>query len=152
VLGRSHDPQASEYLREIFDKYPERRGHIAMSVTQNVSDENWALLIQSLPIVEGGFAQQVLLTLAKIDRAPDKPEAYRQVILRGLKLGDSGGIRAVRLLEKWTGKQLGQPDDKWDAALAQWQKWFAETYPNEPEAKLPIESTENRWTYEELYA
>ncbi|HTQ38376.1 MAG TPA: HEAT repeat domain-containing protein [Pirellulales bacterium] len=152
VLGRSHDPQASAYLREIYEKYPERRGQVAMALTQNPNRDNWPLLVESLPVVEGAFAQQVLITLALIDQTPDKAEPYRQVILSGLKLGENGGLNAVKVLEKWSGKQVSQPDDKWDVALAAWQKWFAETYPNEPEAKLPVESAENKWTYEELYA
>jgi putative heme-binding domain-containing protein len=106
--------------------------------------------VQSLPVLDGAFAQQVLVTLARIDRMPDKPEPYRQVILRGLKLGENGATPAIKLLEKWTGKQFGGPDDKWDAKLAAWQKWFSATYPNEPEAKLPVESAENKWTYDEL--
>ncbi|HEY2826337.1 MAG TPA: HEAT repeat domain-containing protein, partial [Pirellulales bacterium] len=99
VLGRCHDPAASAYLQEIYEKYPERRGHIAMALTQNPGGDNYALLVQSLPILEGAFAQQVLVSLARIDQAPDKPEAYRQVILRGLKLGDNGGQNAVKVLE-----------------------------------------------------
>jgi putative heme-binding domain-containing protein len=151
VLGRSHDPQASTYLHETFDKFPERRGQIAMAITQTPSAENWPLLVQSLPVVEGAFAQQVLITLAHIEQTPDNPEPYRQVILRGLKLGENGGLNAVKVLERWTGTQLSTPEDKAETALAAWQKWFAETYPNEPEAKLPVESAENKWTYEELY-
>ena len=92
----------------------------------------------------------MLLKLATVDRTPDGPEAYRQVILRGLKLAGNGGGLAVALLEKWTGKHLGSPDAKWDVALAAWQSWFAETYPDQPEAKLPQDSAANRWTYDEL--
>jgi putative heme-binding domain-containing protein len=110
------------------------------------------VLVQSLSIVEGVFAQQVLIALAGVDRHPDKPEPYRQAILRGLKLGDAGGKNAVKLLEKWTGKQLGEPTDKLEDKLAAWQKWFIETYPDLPEPKLPVESAENKWTYEELIA
>jgi putative heme-binding domain-containing protein len=132
VLARCHDPKASAYLNEIYEKFPERRGYIATALTQNPAGENWSLMIRSL------------------DQVPDKPEPYRQVILRGLKLGDGGGANAVKVLEKWTGKPLSQPDDKWDVALAAWQKWFAETYPDEPAAKLPVESAENKWTYDEL--
>jgi putative heme-binding domain-containing protein len=149
VLGRSTSPRAAEYLREIYEKFPDRRGHIAMSITQNPSPDNWPLLIQSLPVVDGAFAQQVLVTLAKIDQHPDKPEPYRQVILRGLKLGENGGPLAVKLLEQWTGQQMGQGEN-WDVALAGWQNWFATTYPDEPEPKLPVESAENKWTNEEL--
>ena len=150
VLARCKDPAASAYLNEIYEKFPERRGYIATALTQNPGGENWSLMIRSLPVVEGAFAQQVLIALTKVDQVPDKPEPYRQVILRGLKLGENGGATAVRVLEKWTGKPLSQPDDKWDVALAAWQKWFAETYPDEPAAKLPVESAENKWTYDEL--
>lgn len=150
VLARSHNQRGNDYLREIYEKFPDRRGHIAMALTQNPDNENWAILVQSLPVLDGAFAQQVLVTLARIDRMPDKPEPYRQVILRGLKLGENGAVPAIKLLEKWTGKQFGGPDDKWDAKLAAWQNWFSSTYPNEPEAKLPVESAENKWTYDEL--
>jgi putative heme-binding domain-containing protein len=152
VLGRSKNPAASAYLREVYDKFPERRGQIAMALTQNPSADNWPLLVQSLPVVEGAFAQQVLISLAHIDQTPEKSEPYRQVILSGLKLGAGGGQNAVKVLEKWTGKQLSKPDDKWDTALAAWQKWFVQTYPDEPEAKLPVESADNKWTYEELFS
>jgi putative heme-binding domain-containing protein len=121
-----------------------------MALAEHPEGENWPLLIRSLPIVEGSFAQQVLVKLAVVDQTPDNPEPYRQVILRGLKLQDGGGPLAVALLEKWAGKKLSEPDAKWDAALAAWQKWFAETYPDQPEAKLPEDSATNRWTFEEL--
>jgi putative heme-binding domain-containing protein len=150
VLARSHEQEASTYLHEIYEKFPDRRGYIATALTQNPEGDNWTLLVQSLPVLDGAFAQQVLVTLAKIDRVPEKPEAYRQVILRGLKLGDNGGATAVKLLEHWTGNQLSLPDDKLDVALAAWQKWFSEKYPDMPEAKLPEEAGTNKWAYEEL--
>ncbi|HEY2761581.1 MAG TPA: HEAT repeat domain-containing protein, partial [Pirellulales bacterium] len=148
VLARSHDDQAGTYLHEIYDKFPERRGYIATALTQNPDGDNWNLLVQSLPVLDGAFAQQVMVTLAKVDRspAPDKADPYRQVILRGLKLGDNGGLVAVKLLEHWTGQQLSHPDDKPEIALAAWQKWFAEKFPDSPEAKLPVESAANKWT------
>ena len=88
--------------------------------------------------------------LATVDSVPDKPEPVRQVILRGLKLGDNGGELAVGAVGKMDRPKLGQPDDKPTAALAAWQKWFSETYPNEPEPALAIETADNRWTQEEL--
>src|SRR5262249_47913013 len=66
ILGRSHSPAAIAYLREVYDKYPERRGHIAMALTQSPSVENWPLLVKSLPVIEGAFAQQVLVSLARV--------------------------------------------------------------------------------------
>jgi hypothetical protein len=59
VLARSHNPRGNDYIREIYEKFPDRRGHIAMALTQNPDNENWALLVQSLPVLDGAFAQQV---------------------------------------------------------------------------------------------
>jgi putative heme-binding domain-containing protein len=151
-LSRSHDPAAAAYLREAYEKYPERRGHIAMALTQNPDGDNWPVLVQSLSYVEGAFAQEVLIALSHVNRTPDKPEPFRQVILRGLKLGKSGGANAVKLLEHWTGQQFSGQSDKLDDQLAACQKWFSETYPDQPEPKLPVESAENKWTYDELIA
>ncbi len=150
VLGHSGDPQAMAYLREVYEKEPDRRGYIAMALSEHPEAENWLILVRSLPVVDGDFAKQILTKLATVDLSPDGPEMYRQVILRGLKLQDNGGDLAVKLLEKWAGKSVSEPDAKWDLALAAWQKWFTETYPDQPEAKLPEESASNRWTYDEL--
>ncbi len=150
VLGPSGKAEATAYLRELYERDPERRGYIAMSLAEHPDGENWPVLVKSLSIVDGAFAQQVLLRLATVDRKPDAPEPYRQVILRGLKLGENGGNLAIGLLQKWTGRELNQPGEKWDSAIAAWQRWFAETYPGQPEAKLPVDTNANRWTYDEL--
>lgn len=149
VLGRSGDPSSMQYLRELYARDPMRRGYIAMALAQHPGGENWPVLVQSLPIVDGVFAQEVLKKLATVDQMPDKPEPVRQVILRGLKLGDNGGD-AVALLEKWTGHRFGQAGEKPTALLAHWQQWFAETYPNEPEPTLPTDTGESQWTFDEL--
>jgi putative heme-binding domain-containing protein len=150
VLGRSGDAQASAYLREVFEKEPDRRGYIAMALADHPDGDNWPVLLRALPIVEGAFAQQVLLKLATVDRSPTEPEPIRQVILRGLKLGDQGGKLAVALLEKWADKTLGDPEDALPAKLALWQKWFAQNYPDQPPATLPEDSNNSHWTFNEL--
>jgi putative heme-binding domain-containing protein len=119
-------------------------------LAQRPQGENWPYLVRSLAIVEGAAAQEVLMRLAQVDRKPEEPEAYRQVIMRGLMLRDNGSRRAVELLEKWTDQKLGEADDPWDKSLAAWQKWFVEQYPTAPEPKLPVETDQNRWTYQEL--
>ena len=139
VSGASQDPEAMAYLRELYEAEPDRRVPIAMSLAQRPDGENWEYLVRSLSIVEGAAAQEVLVRLAQVDRTPqeDDSEAYRQVILRGLLLRDNGSRRAVALLEKWTGQQLTSPDQPWDQALAVWQDWFVEQYPDSPPATLP---------------
>jgi putative heme-binding domain-containing protein len=85
-----------------------------------------------------------------VDQSPEKPEPVRQVILCGLKLKNNGGHHAVQLLEKWTGQKLSNEDDKWDVALAAWQGWFGQQFPDLPPATLPADTAANKWTYEDL--
>lgn len=150
IMGRCPDAKAQAYLREVFERDPNRRGYIAMSLAQQPAGENWPLLVQSVASVEGMFAQEVLVKLASVDRKPEKPEAIRQVILRGIRLGESGGRPAIALLERWTGQSVGVSSDPVMANLAKWQNWFAMTYPNEPAAKLPVDDATAKWTLDEL--
>ncbi len=152
VFGRSLDPRAMAYLRDAFEREPDRRAELAMGLAQDPSEENWPYLVRALPIVEGAAAQEVLMKLADADLTPDQPEPLRQVILCGLKLGANGGHYAATLLEKWTGEQLSKDDDAWDVALRSWQDWFAESFPDEPAATLPVEAEGTRWSRDELLA
>ena len=138
------------YLRGLYDVEPDRRVTLAMGLSQQPDGENWPYLVRALPIIEGAAAQEVLVRLAHVDRVPDEPESFRQVILRGLMLRENGSRAAVDLLEKWSGQQLTQPDDAWDKALARWQAWFIEAYPDLPPPELPVESEQSHWTYQEL--
>ena len=150
VLGASGDADAMAYLRELYESEPDRRVSIAMALAQQPEGENWPLLVRSLSIVEGAAAQEILTRLAGVDEKPTEPEAFRQVILRGLLLREHGSRRAIELLEKWTGEQHSEPNDPWDRALAAWQTWFSEAYPELPDPKLPADVDENHWTYQEL--
>ena len=53
----------------------------------------------------------MLMRLTQVDQAPQEPEAFRQVILRGLMLRENGSRRAVELLEKWTGQTPVSADE-----------------------------------------
>jgi putative membrane-bound dehydrogenase-like protein len=150
VLGASRDPLAMAYLRETFDNEPDRRVPIAMALAQQPDGENWPRLVRSLGFVEGMAAQEILLKLAEVDRTPEDPEAYRQVIIRGLMLRENGGREASALLEKWTGQHPPEPTATWDVTMPTWQAWFAQTYPDLPEPELPKEPEQSHWTYQEL--
>jgi len=149
ILGRSRAPAAMAFLRDRFEKEPNRRGEIAMGLAQDAGGDNWPLLVRALPIVEGNSAREVLAQLRTVDRKGDQPEAIRQVILSGLRLKENGGQEAVNLLVKWVGKQ---PSDaaNWEQALPAWQEWFAEQYPTMPPAVLPVEPEGNKWGFAEL--
>lgn len=150
VLARSGDPSAQDYLREIWRRDPERRSSASMGLAQQPDGENWDYLVRSLSFLDGSAAAEVLDKLLKVPQAPESPEYYRQVILRGLKLQDQGGDKAVALLEFWSEETLGEAGDPLDKKLAAWQKWFAEKYPDQPAAKLPDESPDGKWKFEEL--
>lgn len=149
ILGTSRTPAAMAYLREAFDRDPVRREDLAMGLAQEPGGENFLYLLKALPIIEGAAAREVLTKLAEVDAKPDDAESLRQTILSGLKLQDKGGPLAVGVLEKWTGEKRSQPEDKWDVALANWQQWFAEKFPNSPPAVLPT-NTGNKYTLQEL--
>ena len=150
VLARSRDPRAMAHLRQQFDESPERREDLAMGLSQSPTGENWPFLIRSLSIVEGVAAQEVLNQLIASGRVTDDPEPLRQVILCGLRLRENGGPIAVKLLSKWTGADVSQPRDSWDVALAAWQDWFEERYPDQVPPRLPEEAAGTQWTYQEL--
>jgi putative heme-binding domain-containing protein len=149
VLARSGDLASTAYLREVWKRDPERRQAVAMGLAQQPNKENWDYLVRSLPILDGAAAREVLTKLLAIDLAPEEPEYYRQVILRGLALGDNGAEDAIALLEYWIGEKQGE-DGNWRAQLAAWQKWYSVQWPHRLEAKLPKESETSRWRYADL--
>jgi putative heme-binding domain-containing protein len=152
VLARSGEEDAMVHLREVYRNEPERRISVAMGLAQEPDGENWPLLVESLGVVDGVAAQEVLRRLAEVDRQPQEPEAYRQVILRGLRLKENGATIAVKLLEKWSGEAASDPDDAWEVALGKWQTWFKQKHPDSPEPTLPVHSDGSKWKLDELLA
>ncbi len=154
ALGRTGDDAALNHLRQVFESSPERRSDVALALSQHVltkrrTQYDWQLLCRSLVFVEGNTAREVMRSLVKFDFRSNKPELRRNAILLGLKLKDQGGQEALALMKHWTGKTLGEANAKPTETLALWQKWFAEEYPDLPEAKLP-ETDKNKWKLAQL--
>ncbi|HEY1600035.1 MAG TPA: HEAT repeat domain-containing protein [Pirellulales bacterium] len=149
VLARSGTSQAMAFLRERYELEPNRRQELAICLAQQPDGENWAVLVRAIPILEGAPAREVLQRLATVDQKPTQPEAIRQVILSGLKLRDSGAQQAAQLLTKWTSQQIGLGGSA-DDAMASWQAWFQQEYPDQPAPNLPTAAADNKWTAEEL--
>jgi putative heme-binding domain-containing protein len=155
VLARSGDDASQAYLRKIWDASPERRQSVALGLAQKPAGENWVYLVRSLPVLEPAAAAQVCMKLTDVDQAPEEAEPYRQAIMLGLKMRKKNDTKAdaaepaLMLLSYWTGEELaaGEPEDK---QLAAWQKWFAEKYPDQPEAKLPELAENAKYSAEEL--
>ncbi len=156
VLGQSSDEHALDYIRSLFDEYPERRSDVAMVLSTRPTDEleeaklNWPLLIRALPPADSVTAEMILEALAKIRLKPVKSEPTRQVILAGLRLGDEGGHFALEVLRLWHRRKLATPGDRPLEALAKWQDWFAQNFPESPPATLPVDDPNSRWHFEEL--
>jgi putative heme-binding domain-containing protein len=155
VLARSGDEQSLTYLRKLWDEAPERRPSAAMGLAQHPAGENWPYVLKSLPLLEPAAAQNICQKLTDVDQAPAESEPYRQVILLALKMRQKepektdAAAAALGLLYFWTGEDLaaGQSEDK---QIVAWQKWFAEKYPESPEAVLPKAAENAKHSYEEI--
>lgn len=148
VLARSGDQNSIDYLKQIWERDAERRQAVAMGFAQKPQKDTFEYILNSLPVLEGVAAQEVLMKLTTVQFQPDEAEPIRQVIINGLRLKDQGATRALALLEHWTGQSL--PGSDWNEQIVAWQEWFATNFPDSPPAELPKAETESKWQYEEL--
>jgi len=151
VLGRSGEASSLAHLREIYRTEPQQRKTVAMTLAQHPQGENWTYLVDSIKTVEGTVAHEVLRSLTTVQQRPQDPEPFRQAILLGLRLGDNGAQHALRLLDHWSGQQ-SQTSSDWRGRLTGWQQWYAQHFPGAPPAELPVDSGQDKWSYEELLA
>ncbi|MEX2174245.1 MAG: HEAT repeat domain-containing protein [Pirellulaceae bacterium] len=157
VLARSGDERSMTYLRKIWDEAPDRRPAASLGLAQQPEGPNWVYLVRSLPVLEAAGAREICNKLMHVAQAPEESEPYRQAILLGLKMKQKdfdkpdAAEAAIALLSYWTSQELAtdQPEEQ---QLAAWQAWFTETYPNQPEPKLPVISDDAKYTVEDLIA
>lgn len=150
VLARSGDEDSQAYLRQIWDKDPERRQAVAMGLVGYPTEANWSYLLRSLPNLDDGTGREVLVRMRSVNLAPEESEYYRQVILQGLRLKDKGADDAIALLEYWTERREKIDGADWKEKLAGWQKWYHGKWPGKPAAELPKVATGSKWGYEDL--
>ncbi|QDT43315.1 hypothetical protein Pan241w_34150 [Gimesia alba] len=155
AMARIADEPTLIYLHELYESYPERRNDVAEAISwyareNQRRDADWRILVRSLNMVEGEQAKAVMKTLTKFRRRSNKAQWIRQAILVGLKQDAEGQQLASDLLEHWTGKQLTQLSGEKQTPMLIWQNWFAETYPDELAATLPVEAKDSRWKFQEL--
>ena len=155
AMARIADKTTLMYLHELFESYPERRNDVAEAISWYAKenqrrDPDWRILVRSLNVVQGEQAKVVMRALARFRRRSNKAQWVRQVILVGLEQDPEGQQIAVKLLEHWTGLNFNQAEQEKKSPLLVWQKWFAEKYPNEIAAVLPVEAPDSRWKYQEI--
>lgn len=151
ILARDGKDVSMAYLRDVFDREPQRRVEATIGLAEQ-PENNWEYLVRGLPVLDSELTNEILIKLQNIDRSPKKAEPYRQVILAGLRLGDEGGDDAVRLLEHWQGFASTQETPAWKEALNAWQNWYRQTYPGAPSPVLARDSVTTKWDYDKLLA
>lgn len=155
AMARIADKPTLMFLHELFESYPERRNDVAEAISwyskeNQRRDPDWRVLVRSLNVVQGEQAKKVMQALVKFHRRSNKAQWVRQLILVGLEQDAEGKQIAVELLEHWTGVKLNQSAGSGQDSLLVWQKWFAEKYPDEIAAKLPVEAPGSRWKFDDL--
>ena len=156
-LAESDTTAAVEYVRGVFESEVDRRHNAAFALSRFALEHrripaDWRYLVRSLMVVEGEQAQSVIRALNGYRQRATKPVWIRQVLLLGLTLDDAGAREAMKLLAHWSGVEAAADDGERDDLLAQWQSWFRQTYPEEPDPSLPEQPPGSPWTYQELLA
>jgi putative heme-binding domain-containing protein len=150
ALAKSDNPDSQAALLKLFDEVPDRRDQIVRGIAQHPSPAAWPYLVRSLDFADSTTLQLAIGALRAIDQAPEKPAAVRSAILAGLKLGDQGGLPAAALLEKWTGEPH-DPATGGAAAIADYQAWFRDAFPDEPAPDLPaVDVSRSKYTFAQL--
>lgn len=150
VLSKSATPESQALLRKLFDENADRRDLLGRALAKHPLAENVPYLLRGVASGDRTTAQVCLQALASSDYKPMKSEEFRAVILAGLKLGQEGGKAAINVLQKWTGA-VDKKVDNVAVALAEYQQWFVEKYPDEPVPELAKEDTDKtKYTVQQL--
>jgi putative membrane-bound dehydrogenase-like protein len=147
-LGMSRADAADVYLRQLFDEEPDYRAEILAAFVDRADVLHWEYLVRGLMFLSGESLVDCVQALTRIDQRPSAPDTIRQAIIAGLKLDDRRRPLAASLLAGWVDIDVAEPDDP--AAMAKWQRWFAEQYPDSPSAELPTSQNALRWQYDQL--
>lgn len=149
ILAGNGTPENMAYLRKAFEREPERRASIAFGLAQQPEGKNFTYLVQSIPVLDGAFATNVIQKLTQVSQTENDPEAIRQLILLGLREDDTCKQAVNQLLVKWTGESIASPANPFEKQMESWQGWFHEAYPDLPEAKL-VDVKSSNWNLDEL--
>ena len=125
---------------------------VARAIAEHPTEADIPYLMRSLQARQPATLQISLRALQRLNYRPDTPTPIRTAILAGLKLGDQGSLAAASLLRRWTG--VPHPGGTSPAeALAHYQRWFADRYPDEPAPELPqVDVQRNRHDLSALLA
>jgi putative membrane-bound dehydrogenase-like protein len=152
ALGRTGRAEAEAILLRTYERNEPLRDAAVQALGNFQNARNWPLLVRALDSKDNATALAALRALQGIDQKPDGPAPYRAAIQAGIRLGENGGWDAVLLARQWAGKHFGHKRNQWKAELDQWQKWYAEKFPNAESATLADAKPAFQWTYDQLLA
>jgi putative heme-binding domain-containing protein len=153
LLAGSELPEASEYLRQVWQLDESRRNDVALLLANRPDGDNWAYLVSSLSCLDQDTAGDVLVKLCEVNRRPRDATYYRQLIELGWRLKGSGAIAAIALLEHWAGEKLTSGDVDWQTGIQAWQEWYHRQFPDESPVVQPENAgSTGNWTVSELSA
>lgn len=155
VLGEDASGESKAVLRDLFGRFPDSREAIVRAMCKHPNPADAEFVWQSLRFGNETTLQVALGALEKMELKPTEPGKLRDVILAGLRLDDGNrrrnrGTVAINALRAWTGTG---PNDRASVgeALAFYQNWYAEKYPDAPAAELPPDRVEGvAFTFEQL--
>jgi putative heme-binding domain-containing protein len=150
ALGRNASPEAQASMRNLFEAFPDRREALARQLAKSPTEANWPVLIRCLSFADPTTLQLCIRGLRQVEKKPRTADDVRAVILAALKLGPDTGKNAVKLLHDITGADHGAGDD-FAKALAFYQKWYTDTYPEAVAAVLPQEDvSKTKFSYQQI--
>ena len=172
-LAKKTDSVSSRaLLRRLYDEHPDHRETIARAIADSPVEADCPVLIRTLQFADPTTMQLCLTALGDLSARPKDKDAepYRTVIQSALKLGEGGGMGAVRILALWTGadykaksgtekhesghKPARAGRDKsssLDQAIVFYQKWYRDKFPAAPAPELPkADSAKSKYTFQQI--
>ncbi|MCP3916365.1 MAG: DUF1080 domain-containing protein [bacterium] len=138
------------WLREVYADEPRLRGACLTLLARTAADEDWERFVHGLEHGNRDVRLACVRALVKSDRVPEGAAPVRTTLDQARARGPRGGRGILRVLAKWSGRPLGSSDADWTGELAEWERWFAGTYPGF--AGTPAADARPRWDFEEALA
>jgi hypothetical protein len=151
ALGRSADNRAKEHLRATFAETTERRDIIVRALAVAPAEDDWVLLVEGLKSADAAVLRASIEALARLQTKPTDAAPYRSLITATQRLGDAGGVLAVRLHNHWAGVELPTKREEMPKAIEAQKNWFAEQFPVERLAEAEP-AKNHHWKFEEILA
>jgi len=153
ALGRSADRRAKEHLRVTFAETTERRDMIVRALAQTPAADDWPRLVEGLKSADPAVSRASVEALLRLETKPTDATPFRLLITAAQRLGDAGGVLAVRLHNQWAGLELPTTREQLGKSFEAQKDWFHQTFPGETlAADSAAAPAHHHWKFEEILA